>query len=121
MLAKELKIKNIKRQREFIQEQIEKMLKHPNEDGNTAYPYVGYVFPEVIDYFKGEGFAVKRVNSEMLIAATKGVPAYLFIVSDEVKLSEEEMKEAEEVEYELDEDDVPDAFDDMMTAFFGSH
>lgn len=71
MLAKEIKINNIKRQREFIKKQLENRLKHPNKDGDTAYRYIGHILPEVIEYFKGEGYNVERVVSEELTAATK--------------------------------------------------
>lgn len=119
MLAKEVKIKNIKRQREFIKDQLEHRLNHQNEDGNTAYSYVGHVLPEVIDYFKAEGYKVERITSDMLTAATKGLPVYLFTISDEVVLNDEELKAAEEVEYEDDEEEMPDMFGNLMSTLLG--
>ena len=119
MLAKEVKIKNIKRQREFIKDQLEHLLNHQNEDGDTAYLYVGHVLPEVIDYINAEGYKVERITSDMLTAATKGLPVYLFTISDEVVLNDEELKAAEEVEYEDDEEEMPDMFGDLMSTLFG--
>lgn len=119
MLAKEVKIKNIKKQREFIKEQLEHRLDHQNKDGDTAYRYVGHVLPEVIAYFNAEGYKVERITSDMLTAATKGLPVYLFTISDEVILNDEELKAAEEVEYEDDEEEMPDMFGDLMSTLLG--
>ncbi len=95
MLAKEIKIKTIKRQREFITEQLASTVNR--EDGDCAYTYVGYIYPEVIQHFKSEGFTVKPVESDLMLAMTKGVPIYLFTVG--IGLSEEELKQAEEYYY----------------------
>ncbi len=90
MLAKEIKIKTLRRQREFI----EKQLNASKGDGDTAYRFVGHVYPEVIEYFEKEGFIVTKVESDVLNMMSRGLPVYLFIVGD-IKLSDEEMKEAE--------------------------
>lgn len=119
MLAKEVKIKNIKKQREFIKEQLEHRLDHQNKDGDTAYRYVGHVLPEVIAYFTNEGYKVERITSDMLTAATKGLPVYLFTISDDVVLNDEELKAAEEVEYEPDDEEMPDMFGDLMSILGG--
>lgn len=114
MLAKENKIKSIKRQREFIRKQLER----PHEDGDTAYCYAGHILPEVIAYFNAEGYKVELITSDMLTAAVKGLPIYLFTISDDVVLSDEELKEAEEVEYEPDEYEGPSTLDDLMISLF---
>ena len=76
MLAKELKIKTLKKQREFIEEQLS--LADTRKDGDTSYTFVGHIYPEVIKYFEEEGFVVTRVpHSDMLTAATKGTPVDL--------------------------------------------
>lgn len=98
MLAKELKIGNLKRQREFIKKQLEYLRDHPREDGNTTYRYTGYLFPEVIEYFKKEGFSVLRANNDMLETMNGGNPVNLFIPSMGISLSEDEKEEAEKVE-----------------------
>lgn len=116
MLAKEIKIGNIKRQREFIEDQ----LKHPNKDGNTAYRYVGQVLPEVIAYFEGEGYCVEHITSDMLTAATNGLPVYLFTIRDDVILNDKELKAAEEVELDADVDEMMDEISDMMFTLFGN-
>ena len=117
MLAKEIKIQNLKRQREFIKAQLSKMLNSPREDGDPAYRYVGQVFPEVIDYFSKEGFKVELItSSDSLAAATKGMPVYLFTISESVILSEEELKRAEEVEYNPDDEEMS-SIGDIMSSF----
>lgn len=86
MLAKEIKIKTLKKQREFIEQEISTKGIQDNA-GNTSYIYAGHVFPEVIEYFEKEGFIVEKVKNQQL-------PLYLFVVGD-IKLTEEELKEAE--------------------------
>lgn len=104
MLAKEVKIKNIKRQREFIKRQLKKLLEHPSKDGDTAYRYVGYVFPEVSSYFEDEGYVVKRLDSDRILAATNGSPMFLFTIGNQIILTKEELEEAEAVEVKFEED-----------------
>ena len=112
MLAKEIKIKTLKKQREFIREQLN-VFPTNRSDGNSGYIYVGYIHPEVIKYFESEGFVVTCVKSDLLSALTKGMPVYLFTIGD-IELSEEELKQAEEYEPkdeedgEHDEDEMPD-------------
>lgn len=118
LLAKEIKIQTIRKQREFIRKQLLETKK--NKDGDTAYCYVGHIFPEVIKYFEKEGFTITKVQSELLSAMTKGVPVYVFTIDDLVKLSEEELQQAEAYDYEeqraakfRDEDDG-DSFLEMI-------
>ena len=117
MLAKEVKIKTLKRQREFIEEKLMKISTSQN-DGDSSYSYVGYVYPEVIKYFEDEGFVVTPVKSEMVTAMAKGRPVYLFTVGD-IKLSEEELKQAEEYEVEVEEDEDKDDLPDFIRALLG--
>lgn len=96
MLAKELKIQNIKRQREFINSRFELLINEPCKDGNTAFVYVGHVLPEVITYFEKEGFCVEKVSAGTI--ETRYLPAYLFTISDQTILNEDEEKTAEKVD-----------------------
>lgn len=96
MLAKELKIQNLKRQREFIKSNVELMIKEPDKDGDTTFVYVGHVFSEVIAYFQGEGFCVKKVSDGTI--ETRYIPVYLFTISDQTILNEDEEKTAEKVD-----------------------
>lgn len=117
MLAKELKIKTLKKQREFIKRQ----LSHADirNDGDTIYSYVGHIYPEVIKYFEAEGFIVTKVESEMMTAITKGMPTYIFVVGD-IELTEDELKEAEAIEIsEEDDDDCHEDFGGLMASLFG--
>lgn len=111
MLAKELKIKTMKKQREFIQQQLSNV--DTRDDGDTAYRYVGHIYPEVIKHFESEGFVVTQVNSELLSAMFKGLPVYVFTVGD-IKLSEEELKQAEAYEPKKNEEDSDDDWTDFL-------
>ena len=117
MLAKELKIKTLKRQREFIEERL--LHGYGREDGNTTYRYVGSVYPEVIKYFEDEGFIAEKIESNNLPNRMQGLPVYLFNIGD-IKLSEDELKEAESIEIEIeDEDDSQPTFGDVMSSIIG--
>lgn len=96
MLAKELKIQNIKRQREFIKSRFELLINEPNKDGDTAFVYVGHVLPEVTAFFQVEGFCVEKVSSGTI--ETQYLPVYLFTISDQTILDKEEAKKAEKVD-----------------------
>lgn len=112
MLAKELKIKTMKLQREFIEGQLSHV--ECREDGDTSYRYVGVIYPEVIHYFEEEGFTVTKVQNDLLTAMTKGNPVYVFSVKEDLKLTDKELKEAETYEAKKEDED---AFDDDMPDF----
>ena len=115
MLAKEIKIANIKQQRLFIEEQLKKFLGDDRpRDGDVSYPYVGYVFPENIVYFEKEGFDVIEIEYDD--ARLKGNIITLFTPSDEIELSEEEIAQAEAVNYKQEE---ADAFNPLAAIFGG--
>lgn len=116
MLAKELKIKTLKKQREFIAEQLSHV--DTRGDGDTAYSYVGYIHPEVIKHFESEGFVVTPVKSDMLNVATKGKPVYVFTIGD-IELTEEELQQAEAYEPEESDDDSDDDVPDFIAALLG--
>lgn len=97
LLAKEIKIQTMRKQREYIRNQLLKVAK--SVDGDTAYCYMGHVFPEVIKYFEKEGFTVTKVQSELLTAMTKGIPVYVFTIDDFIELTEAELQQAENYDY----------------------
>lgn len=113
MLAKEIKIKTLKQQREFILKELTH-LPECRKDGNCLYRYVGYIYPEVIEYFRNEGFTVTEIKSDFITALSEGSPVYIFTVSDDIKLSEKEMEQAEEYNYSRD-DNFPSNFSDFMS------
>lgn len=115
MLAKEIKIKSIKRQREFIKKKLDEITTS-REDGNTTYIYIGDVFPEVIKYFENEGFVVTPINNDMMLALHSGLPTYRFTIGD-IELSEEELKQAEE--YELKDEDGKNENMELFRQIFG--
>lgn len=111
MLAKDVKIRNLKRQREFIRKQLSNA--EQRKDGNPAYRYAGHIYPEVIKYFEDEGYVITEVHSDMLMAAANGMPVYLFVPKD-IKLSEEEMKQAEAYASEDEEAKAEEQLMDYM-------
>ncbi len=96
MLAREMKIKSIKRQREHIR----KLLSTERKDGVTSRSFVGEIFPEVKSYFEKEGYCITPVQSDILCAITQGQPVHLFTLDNDYRkcgsLSDEEKKQAEE-------------------------
>ena len=107
MLAKEIKIKTLRRQQNFIEEQIKKAVF--SKDAEPSYAYMGYVYPEVIKHFKEEGFDVQIITSKEALALTKGRALNVFTVRDDITLSAEEQKQAEEYQQSIDNtDDEPD-------------
>lgn len=115
MLARELKIKNLKTQREFIQKQI--ISRARMEDGCVFCNYVGYIYPEVIEYFEKEGFVITKIESELLTAINGGLPTNIITVGD-FKLTEEELQEAED--YDLTEGEVlEDNASEFLAALLG--
>lgn len=119
MLAKDLKIKNIKKQREFIWYHLERMCE-ANKDGDVTFPYLGTVYPEVIKYYEDEGFVVTKVQNDELSARNQGVPVYLFTVSERITLSDEELERAEQEEgFNDDEPPARDALSNMLSRMMG--
>ena len=110
MLAKELKIQNLKRQREFIDLRLQEYLKNPPIDGGVTFTYYGKLFPETISYFTSNGFNVSCLTVDSA-ANTRfglpvGLPIYCFSVSDDIALTDEELKIAEKVKYQPPEKDI---------------
>jgi len=60
MKAKELKIKNLIRQREFINSELLALMKYPRPNGDVSVVYDGDLFEENETYFREEGFEVRR-------------------------------------------------------------
>lgn len=116
MLARENKIKTLKKQREFIKKQLSNADKG---DGDTSCVYVGYVYPEVINYFKNEGYEVEKVELDKVGKLTVWRPIYIFYIGDDIKLTEEEMKQAEKYEPDKKEDDENlDRYDEIVKELF---
>lgn len=116
MLAKELKIQNLKRQREFIESVFEKLLRNPPVDGDITFMYFGKPFPENISYFKENGFDVSCFTVDSATSARSqlpiGLPVCCFSISDDIVLTNEEMEMAENVKYQSQEGKI--SFDDAV-------
>lgn len=110
MLAKELKIKHLKEQREIIEKGLIR--------SKGCYIYVGEIFPENIEYFESQGFEVSIIAVEMLEALRGGKTTWLISIDSELKLSEEEMKQAEE--YVKEETSAANALADFLKSLVPS-
>lgn len=103
MLAKEVKVNNLMRQRNFIKKALLARANAP--DCDPSWSYIGQIFPENIDYFKEQGYKIDRFCSSQDLGLTLGKYIYVFNVSNDVKLSREEQKAAEAELVDCDEDD----------------
>lgn len=95
MLAKNMKIQTLMAQRHFIIEMMKKVYKE-REDGNAIFLYKGIIYPENIRYFSDEGFAIRTLDSERIIAEY-GVPLNVFYPKAEIELNESEIMMSEEL------------------------
>jgi len=86
MLAKETKIHNLIHQRNFIRA----MLEAPKKDGDPAYRYSGYVYPENREYFEKEGYDITTLTSTEALKITDGLPLNIFIPCENIILTPEE-------------------------------
>lgn len=93
MLAKKFKIETLKQQREFICEQLKNKFEIAKKtNGDMSYIYEGYLYHEVEEYFKKEGFVITPVSRE-------GGNPILYVFTIDCELKEEDLIAAEEVEY----------------------
>ena len=88
MLARESKILNLINQRNFIESHLMMI----GEDGNPAYRYVGYLYPENRKYFEDEGYDVTIIMSNDMLVETIGFPVNIFTPREDISLSEDEEK-----------------------------
>lgn len=97
MLAKETKIHNLILQREVLK----KMALSHRKDGDPAFRYIGYIYPENRKYFEGEGYDVTTITSIEALKITEGLPLNIFTPFDEIKLTPEEEKTSQNIVTEL--------------------
>ena len=95
-LAKDVKIQNLLVQRDYIASQLKSTKENPRENGDTSYIYIGHVFPENCDHFRREGYDVRQLKSELLTALAHGRPVFLFTIGNDVTLTEEDLRLAQE-------------------------
>ncbi len=95
MLAKEIKIRNLDRQRTAIKEQLSLAgnSTRGSERGDTLCIFFGDLYPENFKYFQqDEGFSIHPTKATKNIGQYSiEVPAYIFSVGS-IKLSAEELK-----------------------------
>lgn len=121
LLAKILKIKTLKKQRNYIKRGIFSLASR-GDAGDPSFRYTGYIYPEVIKYFETEGFDITVVKSDLVLATTKGKPIYIFTPKDNLELSEKEMEKAENfVETQVlngQQDDTETTAEDLINSIF---
>lgn len=94
-LAVELKIQTLKIQRLTIKEALDKIKKTSKDvlELDTAksfvYIYEGQLYPENKVYFESEGFEIREDTQSF-------IPRYLFLVSQDIMLTKEQLEEAEQ-------------------------
>lgn len=132
-LAREVKITTLMRQREFIKMRIDDGAPDINPDksledqfsdervycGDPSYTYIGYVYPENVEYFQAEGFDVKEIHPQDGFAITRGKPVFLFTPSPTIKLSRKEMEQSEEEVLEGEYPATQEEEDDFVMNLFG--
>ena len=95
MLAKELKIKTLERQKCFIEGMLRESAE--KEDGNVCISYVGDIYEENIKYLEDEGFYIYREISSAAMAVTRGVPINIITINENrVKLNLTEIEESKQ-------------------------
>lgn len=131
-LAKESTITNLMRQRVYIEmklndrardidpdKSIYEQFKDDDMAGDPSYTYIGYVYPQNIEYFQAEGFDVKEIHPQDGFALTRGKPVFLFTPSPTIKLTRKEMEQSEEEVLEGEYPATQEEEDDFVMNLFG--
>ena len=100
MLATDIKIAGLKRQKDFFKNCFKKLQKSPRINGDSLIVYKGHLYPETMTYLITEGFTIKRFDSDVILASTGGYPIYHIFV-DNIKLSASEQTKADTVNTSL--------------------
>ena len=96
-LGREMKILHLHTQKKILMEKA----RRNDENGNPAFTYDGYLFPEVRKYFEGQEYEVRSYDYPEMLIKNGGLPKHLFFPKDNIILTGEEMKESEEEEGNL--------------------
>ena len=88
-LGRQIKISSILVQRNFIKEQLEKLVQNPNKDGQHVYRYVGHIFPENVTWLRDENLRIftKEVNDGLFTTEINLITPF-----DIIQLTAEEME-----------------------------
>ena len=97
MLAKDLMINSLNRQKLFIINRITAMTINPSRDGETSIRYIGEIFPQVRKFLEDEGFVITCCGRFPIGHKLGGYPLNLITIKD-FSLTEEELEKAESVE-----------------------
>lgn len=100
MLATDVKIAGLKRQKDFLKKCLKKLQESPRINGDSLIVYKGHLYPETIAYLMAEGCSVTKYNSDVILASTGGYPIYNICV-DNIRLSASEQTKADTVNTSL--------------------
>lgn len=97
-LSVEMKIKLIKQQRDFLQEEISNLL--TKIDGSLTVVYKGSIFIENYEWLEDQGFSVETIQAETIEWALKCPIINIITVDDDaMMLSNQELEEAEQFDF----------------------
>lgn len=124
MHAKEQKIHLLMIQRRFLEGRIDECAMK-SEDGDPSWRYIGYIYPENIEYLNNLGYDVTPVNNELLTAKAGGRSVYLIAPKEtfgNIAISDEDLKKSEAYADELcmkqQENEHP-SFGSILAGFLG--
>lgn len=103
MNARDYKIRTILVQRGYIEKQLSNIDKVAQNSGMIDYPFIGEIYPENIKYFNDLGYEVVRAKDACDMV--KARPIYIIYPSEEIVLTDEELKLAEDGNHDLAHDD----------------
>lgn len=89
-LARSVKIANISMQRLFLEKTALKLSNIPEPSGDPTFRYVGYLFPENVEWLKQNGFDVFDTRIDTTDGNHAGLPLYIITPSDNITLNNEE-------------------------------
>ena len=116
MLAKELKIKNLFKQREWIRNKFTHISENSN-DGNLSIIYVGHLFPENVLWLQSEGFGVTPIQNDSGVPTNYIQPHDIILDPIELLTAEKYHREVimeEEDNSSKDEDNDSSCFYNML-------
>jgi len=91
-LGRKTKIRHFHIQQRILKERAIKT----RNDGNPAFTYTGYLFPELRKYYEAQEYKVQTYDYPEILIKNGGMPLNIFFPNNDISLSDEEIKESEE-------------------------
>lgn len=92
-LGKQLLIRNINVQREFIYGKLRSFLTKPLEAGDVHFEYKGHIHSMIKEELEKDGLSVIELRPATAISFFGCALVSMILISDDIKLSEEELEE----------------------------